>query len=63
MMRQRNSPKKEQEVELTARDLINRDISKRPELEFKTEIIRILTGLDKRIEDNKESLIAEIKEL
>ena len=31
--------------------------------EFKTEIIRILSGLEKSTEDTRESLTAEIKEL
>ena len=48
-MRWRNSPqKKEQEIELTARDLINMDISKMPELEFKIRVIKILAGLGKK---------------
>lgn len=33
------------------------------ELEFKTSIIRIATGLEKSIEDNKDYFTAEIKEL
>ena len=33
------------------------------ELEFKTTVIRILVGLEKSIEDTRESLTAEIKEL
>ena len=38
--------KKKQE-KVTARDLINRDISKMPESKFQTPIIRILAGLEK----------------
>ena len=45
------------------RDLINIDISTMSKLEFKTTIIRILTGIEKSIEDTRESLTAEIKEL
>lgn len=64
MTRCKNSPqKKEKEVELTTRDLMNVDISKISELEFKTVIIKILAGLEKCIKDTRESLIAEIKEL
>ena len=63
-MRWRNSPqKKEEEVELTARDLINTNTSKMSELKSKTTIIRILAGLEKSIEDTRESLTTEIKEL
>ena len=45
---------------MTARDLIYRDISKTSELEYKT-IIRILAGVEKNIEDTRESLSVEIK--
>ena len=49
MKTQRNSPqKKEQEIVLTARDSIYMDISKMSKLEFKTTIIKILAGLEKR---------------
>ena len=47
---------------MRARDLINTDISKMSELEFKT-IIRILAELVKGIEDSRDSLTAEMKEL
>ena len=41
MTRQRNSPQKEeQEIVLTARDIMNMDISNMSELEFKTIILR-----------------------
>ena len=43
-----------------ARDLVNADISKMSELEFKTMIIRILAGLEKSIKDTRESLSVEI---
>ena len=33
------------------------------ELKFKTTIIRILAGVEKSMEDNRESLSAEVKEL
>ena len=39
---------------------IKTDTSKMPESEFKTTIIRILAGVDKSIEDTKESLTTEI---
>ena len=38
------TPQKEQDVVLTARDLINMDISKMSELKFKIIIIKILAG-------------------
>ena len=49
MTRQKNSPqKKEQEAVPTARDLINMDISKMSELEFRMTIIKIPDGLEKK---------------
>ena len=44
---------------MTARGLINTDISKMSELEFRTMIIRIVAGLKKSIE----SLFVETKEV
>ena len=43
-----------------ARDLINTDISKMSELEFKTRIIQILGGHEKSIEGTRVSLSTEI---
>ena len=46
MTGQKNSPqKREQEAVLTAREIINMDISKMSELEFGVTIIKILDGL------------------
>ena len=45
-----------------ARDLINTAMSKMSERELKM-IVRILAGLEKSIEDTRESLTIEIKEL
>lgn len=39
------------------------DISKMSELELKTMIIKIQVGLEKSIQDTKQSLTVEIKEL
>ena len=61
MTKRKNSPKKIQEAVLTARDLINMDISKMLELEFRIAIIKIPAGLEKSIEDTRESLSGEIK--
>ena len=64
MTRWKNSPqKREQEAVLTARDLISMDISEMSELEFRIMIIKILAGIEKTIEDTKESLSGEKKEL
>ena len=63
MTRWKNSPQKNEQEDMMARDLINSDISKISELEFKTMNIRILAGVEKSIEYTRESLLAEIKEL
>ena len=57
----KNSPqKKEQEAVLTARDLINMDISKISELKFKITILKILAEVEKNRRyfcGNKETII------
>ena len=63
MTRWRNSPQKKEQEEMMARDFIKVGVSKMSELEFKTVIIRILSGLEKGIEDTRESLSSEIKEI
>ena len=58
-MKRRNSPQKKEHEETTARDLTNTDTSKMSETEFRIMIIRILNGVENRLE----SLSAEIKEV
>ena len=56
----KNSPQKknEQEAKLpTSRDLISMDISKMLELEFTVMIIKMLSGVEKSIEDTRETLL------
>ena len=49
---------------MTARDLINTDVSKMCELEFRTTIIRIIAGVEKKsLEESREPLSVEIKEI
>ena len=45
-----------------ATELSKTDLSNMPDGEFKATIIRILTGLEKRIEDISETLTTELKE-
>ena len=59
MRKRRNSPQKKEHRETTARDLTNTDTSRMSELEFRITIIRILAGVENRLE----SLSAEIKEV
>lgn len=40
----------------TVKDLSKTDMSNMPDGEFKTIVIRIFTGLEKRIEDNRRPL-------
>ena len=66
---QRNSFQKKEQREAMARELIKIDLSSMPEPEFKTMIIKIimimkiLAGLDKSIEETREALNTEIKDL
>lgn len=46
-----------------ARNLISMDKSKTTELEFRLMIIKMLAGLEKSIEDTKEPVFGEMKEL
>ena len=59
MTKWRNSPQKKEHEETTARDLTNTDTSKMSEPEFRITILRILAGVENRLE----SLSAEIKEV
>ena len=63
MTRERNSPQKKGQEKITARDWLKKDINKYIEQEFRTTIIRLLAGLEKSIEDTREMLVAEIKDL
>lgn len=54
---QRNSSQKKEQGEVLARELIKIDISNKPELEFKTTIVRRLAMLEKSIEETKETLM------
>ena len=60
MPRRRNSSQKKEQGKVTARGLIETDISNMLDTEFKATIIRILAGLEKSIEDTRESLVQKI---
>jgi len=45
------------------RDLTERDTSKLPDLEFKTTVIKILTGLEKRVDNLGETLNREVENI
>ena len=59
MIKRRNSPKKKEQEEKTARELANTDTSKMSDPEFRIMIIRILAGVENRLE----SLSVETKEV
>ena len=48
---------------MTAKELIKIDISSITEQEFGIIVVRLITGLEKSIEDSKESIATEIKGL
>lgn len=54
---QMNSFQKKEQGEVLARELIKIDICNKPELEFKTTIVRRLAMLEKSIEETKETLM------
>ena len=62
MLRWRNVSQVKRQDKATARDLSKADISNMPDGEFKATIIRILTGLEKRMEDFREALNAGINQ-
>ena len=62
MTRQRSSPQKKGQEDITARDLLNTDISNISEQEFRT-VIRLLAWLEKSIEDTRKTFAVEIKDL
>ena len=51
MLRQTNLSQMKEQYKAMARDLIETDISNMSAGEFRAMIIRIITGLEKRIED------------
>ena len=48
---------------MTAKELIKTDINNITEQEFRIIVIKLIAGLEKSIEDSRESTAAEIKEL
>ena len=51
MKRQRNMPQMKEQDKFTAGDLNKREISNKSDKEFKIMIIKILTGLQTRVDD------------
>ena len=55
MRRQKPTSQMREQDKTTAREPSETDISNMPDGEFKVMIIRILTGLEKRVEDMRET--------
>ena len=62
-MKRKNSPQKKLQEVVTANKLIKNDLSNITEQEFRIIVIKLIAGLEKSIEDNKESIAMEIKGL
>ena len=63
MMKQKNSPQKNFQEKMTAKELLKTDIHNISDQEFRIKVIRLIAGLEKSIEESRESTAAEIKEL
>ena len=60
---ERNTYQRKEQEKVIARDLIKTDISNMPDGECKATIARILAGPEKCIEDTRDTLTTEIKQL
>ena len=63
MTKQKNSLQKKLQEVATANELIKNDLSNIMEHEFRIIVIKLIAGLEKRIEDSRESITTEIKGL
>ena len=63
MTKQKNSPQKKLQEVATTNKLIKNDLSNITEREFKIIVIKLISGLEKSIEDSRESIATEIEGL
>ena len=63
MTTRRNSPQNKLHEVATANELIKTNLSNIAENEFKIIVIKLIAGLEKSIEDSRESITTEIKGL
>ena len=63
MTKRKNSPQKKLQEVVTANELIENDLSNIIEQEFRIIVIKLITELEKSIEDSRESIATEIKKL
>ena len=59
MMKQKNSPQKKLQEVATANKLIKNDLSNIMEQELGIIVIKLITGLEKSIEDSRESIVRD----
>ena len=63
MTKQKNSPQKKLQEVATANEFIKNDLRNITEQEFRIIVIKLITGIEKSIEDSRESIDTEIKGL
>ena len=63
MIKRKNLPQKKLQEVATANELIKKDLSNVTENEFKIIVIKSIAGLEKSIQDSRESTATEIKGL
>lgn len=60
---ERTSLQKKDQGKITAIYLLKTNISNISEQEFRTTVIKVLAGTERSVEDNRETLTAEIKDI
>ena len=63
MMKWKNPPRKKLQEVATANELIKTDLSNIMEQEFKIMVIKLIAGLEERIQGSRESIATEIKRI
>ncbi|KAF0877032.1 LORF1 protein, partial [Crocuta crocuta] len=63
MMKWKNSPLKKFQKEMTSKELLKTDISNITEQEFRTTVIKLIAGLEKDMEDIRETMAIMTMEL
>ena len=63
MTKRKNSPQKNLQEITTANELLKKDLNNITESEFRIIVIKLIAGLEKSIEDSRESIATEIKGL
>ena len=63
MTKWKNSPQKKLQEVATANKLIKTDLSNITKQEFRIIVVKLITGLEKSIEDSRESIATETKGL